>query len=141
MRIVGRDHIFKILNEEYYESVFNIRKKYFLSRKPKEIGKGSNVYFIIKNKKDGNYYIVGEGKVSNLRPVQEGEKDYEFAFEHNWKFVTEFEELRKFNKQILARDIFSEIIYQKLKLQSPSGIEIPPEEANKVRERIKKEII
>lgn len=49
MRISGRDYILKILNQKYLESVFDIRKKYFASGKPQELGKSSTIFFVMKN--------------------------------------------------------------------------------------------
>lgn len=49
MRIVGRDHILKLLNQDYFESVFDVRRKCSIYGKPQELGKNSSILFAIKN--------------------------------------------------------------------------------------------
>lgn len=66
MRVVGRDYILKIADQEFYNSVFNIRKRYFMVGKPTEIGRGNTVLFVMK-RLDAAYIVVGDGKVSEVR--------------------------------------------------------------------------
>ncbi len=44
MRVVGRDYVLKIADQEFYNSVFNIRKRYFMTGRPTEIGRGNTVF-------------------------------------------------------------------------------------------------
>lgn len=135
MRVVGRDYILKIANQEFYDSVFNVRKRYFMTGKPTEMGRGNTVLFVMK-KGDAAYIIVGDGKVSGVRILEPFDKDYTFASEHDWKFVVEFEELRKYPVEILADNVFSHAILDKISSQRPFGIDLLPEESRRAKQKI-----
>lgn len=135
MRVVGRDYILKIADQEFYDSVFNIRKRYFMVGKPTEIGRGNTVLFVMK-RLDAAYIVVGDGKVSEVRRLEPFDKDYTFASEYGWKFVVEFEELHKYPVEILADSVFSSAILDKISSQRPFGIDLLPEESQRAKQKI-----
>lgn len=135
MRVVGRDYILKITDQEFYDSVFNIRKRYFMTGKPTEIGRGNTVLFVMK-KGDAVYIVVGDGRVSGVRRLEAFDKDYAFVSEYGWKFLVEFEELRKYPVEILADNVFSHTILDKINSQRPFGIYLLPEESRRAKQKI-----
>lgn len=137
MRIVGRDYILKLLNEDYFKSVFEIRKKYFVSGEPQELGKNSTIFFGMKNPSAKEYGIVGSAKPTFVRRVNSSDRsELEYSGEHNWHFVIELTEFQKFGKRIPADQVFSPDILKKISSQRPFGIELSPIESRTAKERI-----
>jgi hypothetical protein len=136
MRIVGRDYIFKIQGQEFYDSVFDKRKRYFTAGEPNELGKGSLVYFVMKSEKNAEYVIVGEGRVLAGGKLDPLGRDHGFASNHGWKFVTELEDLRKYPKEIPVEEVFSPSVITKIHSERPFGIDLDPKESKAIQEKI-----
>jgi hypothetical protein len=82
------------MSPEFVDSLFYIRKRYFLRSEPSEISKGKTSYFIIKFKKSEiykQYTLIGEGQIRDCYQVVPGDKDYAFAIQNDWQYVIEFE--------------------------------------------------
>ena len=137
MRVVGRDYIFKLSNQSFFKSVFEVRKKYFIKGQPQELAKNSTIFFALKDAESRQYLVVGTGKPILVRPVNASDRDEDgYSEEHRWPLVIELTELAKFDKQISATEIFSEEVLKKAKSRRPFGIELSPAESRTAKERI-----
>jgi len=137
MRIVGSDYVFKILNQEFFESVFRVRRRYYMSGEPSELGKGSKIYFVMKSEEGSKYLLIGEGLCAGgntLHPFDEG---YEFARRYGWDYVVYLEKLIEYKRPIAVEEIFAESTVMKIKQQRPYGIPLKREEARAVKEKLK----
>jgi hypothetical protein len=138
MRKVGGDYVFKILNKEFFESVFRIRKKYYVRGEPSELGKGNTIYFVMKSEESGKYLLVGEGVCTYVGKLHPFDSGYDFAISHNWNYVVELEGLVEYKQPIAAEEVFTETTLRKLKQQRPFGVPLSREEAKMVREKLKR---
>jgi len=136
MRLVGRDYIFKIQGQEFYDSVFHKRKRYFTAGEPKELGRGSLVYFVMKSGKNGGYVVVGEGTVSGGGKLDPLGRDHSFVTNHGWKFVTQLENLREYPREIPVENVFSPSVVTKIHSERPFGIDLDSVESKAVQEKI-----
>lgn len=137
MRIIGRDYILKILNQQYLQSVFEVRKKYFSSGEPKELGKNSTIFFAMKNPETHDYELIGQARPIFVGPFIPRDKDEDnFSEEHNWRFVIELVDLCKYPKPIRATDVFTIDTVKKLHTQRPYGIELSVEESRSAKMKI-----
>jgi hypothetical protein len=90
MKVVGRDYIFKRLSQEYFESVFDLRKKYYSIGEPQWLGKNSTIFFTMKNTPTRDYDIVGQAKPTFAGKLIPSSKDeIKFPEEHKWRYVIE----------------------------------------------------
>lgn len=137
MIIVGRDYILKILNQEYIRSVFDVRKKYFVSGEPRELGKNSTIFFVMKNPETKEYDLVGEANPTFVGPLVVRNRDEDdFSEEHGWRFVIELTNLRKYLKSIPVTIVFSPDTTKKLHAQRPYGVQLSAEEGRSAKVRI-----
>jgi hypothetical protein len=137
MRKVGSDYVFKILNREFFESVFRVRKKYYVRGKPSELGRGNIIYFVMKSEESGKYLLVGEGVCTYVGELHPFDSGYDFAISHNWNYVVELEGLVEYKQPIAAEEVFTETTLRKLKQQRPFGVPLSREEAKIVKEKVK----
>jgi len=138
MRRIGSDYVFKILNQEFFESVFRVRKKYYIRGNPSELGKGNTIYFVMKNEESGKYLLVGEGVCVNVTPLNPFDKGYDFATKYGWDYVVELEGLVEYKQPIAAEEVFTEPTVGRLKQQRPYGVSLPREEAKMVKEKLRR---
>jgi len=138
MRIIGSDYVFKILNQEFFESVFRVRKKYYMRGKPSELGKGNTIYFVMKSEESGKYLLVGEGVCINVDTLNPFDKGYDFATKYGWDYVVELEGLVEYKQPIAAEEVFTEPTLRRLKQQRPYGVSLSREEAKMVKEKLKR---
>ncbi len=138
MRIIGSDYVFKILNQEFFESVFRVRKKYYMRGKPSELGKGNTIYFVMKSEESGKYLLVGEGVCVNVDTLNPFDNGYDFATKYGWDYVVEFEGLVEYKQPIAAEEVLTEPTLRRLKQQRPYGIPLSREEAKAVKEKLKR---
>ena len=143
MRLVGSDYIFKLMSPDFVESLFNVRKRYFLGGEPSEISKGKIAYFVAKFKKSDlykQYTLVGEGRIKAGYQIAPGDKDYAFATQNSWQYVIEFENLKQYTRKqsTLASEVFSDQVMKKLNSQRPYGVALSSEESKIAKERIRK---
>jgi hypothetical protein len=139
MQIVGREYIFKLMSPEFVESLFKIRKRYFLGGEPSKTSKGKTIYFVAKFMNSQiykEYTLVGEGQITAGYRVSPGDRDYAFAMQNNWPYVIDFGSLKQYSKGILASHVFPDEIIKKLNSQRPFGVDPPREESKIVREKI-----
>ncbi len=136
-RIIGSDYVFKILNQEFFESVFRVRKKYYMRGKPSELGKGNTIYFVMKSEESGKYLLVGEGVCVNVDTLNPFDKGYDYATRHKWDYVVELEGLAEYKQPIAAEEVFTEPTLRRLKQQRPYGVSLSREEAKAVKEKLK----
>ena len=134
---VGKDHVFKILNQEFFESVFRVRRKYYMKGEPSELGKGNKIYFVMKSAKDGKYLLVGEGICADGGSLHPFDKDYDFATEHKWDYLVELEGLVEYKHPIAVEEVFTNATLRRLKQQRPYGIPLSRDEAKVVKEKVK----
>ena len=140
MRIVGRDYIFKLMSPEFVESLFDVRRRYFLGGMPSEIGKNKTAFFVAKFQKSDDlfkqYTLVGEGKVKDVTRIIPLDKDYGFAVKNRWSYVIDFSSLNRYPKGILATEVLSVIILKKLKGQRPFGVELSSQDSKVAKEKL-----
>jgi hypothetical protein len=120
MRKAGSDYVFKILNKEFFESVFRVRKKYYVRGEPSELGEGNTIYFVMKSEEGGKYLLVGEGVCTYVGELHPSDRGYDFATSHNWNYVVELEGLVEYKQPIAAEEVFTETTLRRLK-QRPFG--------------------
>lgn len=135
MRKVGKDYVFKILNQEFFESVFKLRRRYFLKGEPSELGEDNTAYFVMK--KEVKYFLVGEGVCVRGLKVHPADEAYEFARKHGWDYAIQLDKLIEYQQPIPVDEIFSESIVREINSQRPFGIPLPREEAKKVKEKLR----
>jgi len=90
VRVAGRDYAFKLMSPEFLDSLFKVRKQYFLRGEPSEIGRGKTAFFIAKFKDDPaykRYMLVGQALVKDVSRIVPTDKYYTFAVQNNWNFV------------------------------------------------------
>jgi hypothetical protein len=139
MKIAGRDYIFKLMSPEFLDSLFNIRKRYFLGGEPSWIAKGKTTFFVAKFKKSEvykQYTLVGEGQIEDGHEVSAGDKDYSFAIQNDWPYVIELENLKQYSKGMPASEVFPEQVLKKSNSQRPFGVELSCEESKLAKGRI-----
>ena len=139
MRIAGRDYVFKLMSPEFLDSLFNVRKQYFLRGEPSEIGRNKTAFFVAKFKKDPSYkryMLVGQARVKDVSRIRPTDNNHAFAAENGWNFVIDLEDLKKFPTSIPSEEIFPESTLKKFNGQRPFGVELSPEESRTVKEKI-----
>ena len=137
MRIAGRDYLLKILNRDYADSVLVTRKKYFCSGEPQELGRNSTLFFAMREVQSKDYNLVGEAKPAYVGPLSVRDRDeFNFVEEHNWRFVIELTDIRKYTTPISAAFVFPIEVIGKLHTQRPFGIELTPQQGRSARETI-----
>jgi hypothetical protein len=120
------------MSPDFLTSLFESRKRYFIRGEPREIGKEKIAYFVAKFPKSkiySEYTMVGEGCVEEVHRLSPSDSDYSFASANDWNFVIEFQTLTRYSKDILGRQILSEVIMRKLSGQRPFGVELSREES------------
>ena len=129
----GRDYIFKLMSPEFVDSLFNLRRRYFLRGTPSELMKGNAVFFVAKFPKSQQvhkeYDLIGDGKVKAVGRLEQTDRDYEFATGNGWRFVVDFENLSRYSRDIPATDVFSQSVLDRLNSQRPFGVELSAEES------------
>ena len=136
MRKVGSDYVFKILNQEFFESVFRIRRRYYMKGEPSELGKGNKIYFVMKSKESGKYLLLGEGVCADGYALHPSDEGYDFAMKYKWDYVVQLEGLVEYKHPIAAEEVFTEATFRRLKQQRPYGIPLSREEAKVVKEKV-----
>jgi hypothetical protein len=137
MRIVGNDYIFKLLNQEFFESVFRLRKRYFMKGEPSELGKGSRAYFVMKYEKGSRYLLLGEGVCAGGSVLYSSDEGYDFARRNGWDYVVDLEGLIEYEQPMAVEEVFTESTVMKIGQRRPYGIPLAYDEAKAVKEKLK----
>lgn len=133
--LVPYGYVFGILNDEFEDSVFKVRRKYFVAMKPGFLGPGSINFFVrrLGEKK----CFVGEGLVDSIRRLEEYERDYEFASQHGWRFVIGYSRLERYPMPVPAEAVLDAEALRKISRLSGAGHELNVAETKRLHEKLR----